>query len=63
MPRKKQESPARNEIRDCDIRYWGRHGGVDPAHILAAINKVGRSASTVRKELSQGAPIEGESSF
>jgi hypothetical protein len=60
MSLKKQESPIRNEIRDCDIRYWCRHWGIDASRISAAISKVGRSASAVRKELTVSGSIDGE---
>jgi predicted RNA-binding protein YlqC (UPF0109 family) len=36
---------------DDDIKHWTRHLGVTKEELLRAIERVGNSAATVRKEL------------
>jgi len=36
---------------DYEVKYWARHFGVTQKHLRLAIEKVGNSAASVRKEL------------
>ena len=36
---------------DHEVKYWARHFGVTQKHLRHAIEKVGNSAASVRKEL------------
>jgi Protein of unknown function (DUF3606) len=56
----KPESPVRNQIRTCDMKYWCKHWDVELTHVEAAIGKVGRSATAVRKELTLRGLMNGK---
>jgi len=46
--------PDRSKIsmqNDHEVKYWARHFGVTQKHLRLAIEKVGNSAASVRKEL------------
>jgi hypothetical protein len=58
MPLTKPESPVRNQIRNLDLKHWCKHWSVEPVHVEAAIVKVGRSVTAVRKELALQGLIE-----
>ena len=56
MPRNvtKKAAPDRSKIsmqNDYEVKYWARHFGVTRKHLRRAIEKVGNSATSVRKEL------------
>jgi Protein of unknown function (DUF3606) len=36
---------------DHEVRYWAKHLGVTPEELRKAVDKVGNSAASVRKEL------------
>ena len=40
---------------DYEVKYWARHFGVTQKHLRLAIEKVGNSAASVRKELFRAA--------
>jgi hypothetical protein len=40
--------------RPEELRYWSKHLGVTPEELLRLVEKVGNSASAVRKELEMG---------
>jgi hypothetical protein len=40
--------------RPEELRYWSKHLGVTPEELLRLVEKVGNSASAVRKELAMG---------
>jgi hypothetical protein len=49
-----REQPDRSKInmnQDHEVRYWTRHFNVSKEELQKAIDKVGNSAATVRKEL------------
>jgi hypothetical protein len=51
---RKKAVPDRSKIsmqNDHEVKYWARHFGVTQKHLLLAIEKVGNSAASVRKEL------------
>jgi hypothetical protein len=41
---------------DYEVKYWARHFGVTRKHLRRAIEKVGNSAASVRKELKNEVP-------
>ena len=50
----KKAVPDRSKIsmqNDYEVKYWARHFGVTQKHLRLAIEKVGNSAASVRKEL------------
>jgi hypothetical protein len=50
----KKAVPDRSKIsmqNDHEVKYWARHFGVAQKHLQLAIEKVGNSAASVRKEL------------
>lgn len=50
----KKTVPDRSKIsmqNDYEVKYWARHFGVTQKHLRLAIEKVGNSAASVRKEL------------
>jgi hypothetical protein len=50
----KKAVPDRSKIsmqNDQEVKYWARHFGVTQNHLRLAIEKVGNSAASVRKEL------------
>ena len=50
----RKAAPDRSKIsiqNDYEVKYWARHFGVTPKHLQRAIEKVGNSATSVRKEL------------
>jgi uncharacterized protein DUF3606 len=50
----KRVQPDRSKINmseDFEVRYWIKALGVDRATLQRAVDKVGNSAATVRKEL------------
>jgi Protein of unknown function (DUF3606) len=55
VPRKIVKAiPDRSKISvqiDTEMKYWARHFGVTQEHLRRAIEKVGNSAASVRKEL------------
>lgn len=40
-----------NNYYNYEVKYWARHFGVTQKHLRLAIEKVGNSAASVRKEL------------
>ncbi len=53
----KKMAPDRTKIASEDdeqIKYWSRHLGVSREELQRAIEKVGNSAASVRKELGWG---------
>ena len=49
-----KRSPDRNKIAmddDNEVKYWTKHLGVTREELQRAIDKVGNSAASVRKEL------------
>jgi hypothetical protein len=40
-------------IEDYEVRYWTQRFGVSEDELRAAINRVGRSAKTVERELAR----------
>jgi hypothetical protein len=57
----KKMKPDRSKI-DADnpkeLRYWTKALGVSKEEVLNAIEKVGNSAASVRKELDSGRPLD-----
>ena len=54
---RKRGAPDRSKIsmtEDHEVRYWTKHLGVSKEELQRAIDKVGNSAATVRKELQLG---------
>jgi hypothetical protein len=54
---RKQPSPDRSKIamdREDDVKYWMKHFGISSDHLQRTVEKVGNSASAVRKELRNG---------
>jgi hypothetical protein len=54
---RKQPSPDRSKIamdRDDEVKYWMKHFGTSSDHLQRTVEKVGNSASVVRKELRNG---------
>jgi hypothetical protein len=50
----KREQPDRSKINmseDFEVKYWTKALGVDRETLQRAVDKVGNSAATVRKEL------------
>jgi hypothetical protein len=50
----KREQPDRSKINmhePIEVKYWTRELGVSIEQLLKAVDKVGNSAATVRKEL------------
>jgi AraC-like DNA-binding protein len=50
----RKAAPDRSKIsmqNDYEVKYWARHFGVTRKHLRRAIEKVGNSAASVRKEL------------
>ena len=57
----KKVKPDRSKIDPenlKELKYWTKALGASKEKVLAAIEKVGYSASAVRKELSSGKPLE-----
>lgn len=53
----KREQPDRSKINmheDYEVKYWTHALGVSKEQLQKAVDKVGNSAATVRKELSAG---------
>jgi hypothetical protein len=56
---KRKAAPDRSKIsmqNDYEVKYWARHFGVTRKHLRRAIEKVGNSAASVRKELKNEVP-------
>ena len=54
MPLARPEKPDRSKINTVDpteVKYWTRALGVTHEELIEAIEKVGNSAATVRKQL------------
>lgn len=54
----KRAKPDRSRINmseDDEVRYWTKHLGVSRAELQRAVDKVGNTASAVRKELGRKA--------
>lgn len=50
--------PRRNRIvmdKETEVKYWTKHLGVSRDELKRAVDKVGNSAATVRKELGKTA--------
>ncbi len=50
----KKEQPDRSKINMCqphEVKYWLRALGISKEDLQKAVDKVGNSAATVRKEL------------
>ena len=50
----KQASPDRSKIAmqsDDEVKYWTKHFGVSREELQCAVEKVGNSVASVRKEL------------
>lgn len=50
----KRSGPDRSKInmhQEYELRYWIKHLGVTKEELARAVEKVGNSAATVRKEL------------
>ena len=50
----KKGQPDRSRIRlseDDEVKYWTKHLGISREDLVKAVEKVGNSASAVRKEL------------
>jgi hypothetical protein len=55
---KKRGQPDRSKIamqEEHEVRYWMRHLGVSKEELQKAVDKVGNSAATVRKQLGKTA--------
>jgi hypothetical protein len=51
----KKDAPDRSKINmheDYEVKYWTKELGVSKEELQKTVNKVGNSASAVRKELS-----------
>jgi uncharacterized protein DUF3606 len=54
--------PLRNLIamdEELEVKYWTKHLGVSREELQRVVNKVGNSATTVRKELGRPRCDEG----
>jgi hypothetical protein len=55
----KREQPDRGKIDmrdDFQVKYWTKHFGVSREHLQEAVDKVGNSAATVKKQLGLNPP-------
>ncbi len=48
-----QDRSRINMSEDYEVKYWTRHLGVSREELQKAVDKVGNSAASVRKELGQ----------
>ena len=51
IKRARQDRSQINMQESYEVRYWTRHLGVTEEQLVAAVEKVGNSALSVRKEL------------
>jgi Protein of unknown function (DUF3606) len=54
--------PRRNKIamdEESEVKYWTKHLGVSRDELQRAVDKVGNSAATVRKELGKAESGQG----